>query len=247
MKNRENLSADQKQALASMVAALFSGAALSFGLPDRMRKFMCFRMTGEQLPHLPLQDGQDGDSVARGTGLYLSGDVHAGAPAQGVQPQSRCWLGHGSLDEILVTLADLGDAGQILDEFHRQLSFRESLFVEIDLTKPTGQVDALSRDKANAIFEAYEFDDGCQVVSHNGWNSDTSNVGGQLHEEFRKVVFVKYDDDQPEADSHMVAFTVRLVGGEVIDVAAIELRHRIEIGRRGDVGVASEPARERGG
>jgi hypothetical protein len=82
---------------------------------------------------------------------------------------------------------------------------------------------------ADEIFSRYIFGAGVAVKSHNNW--DTSDK-----RDFIKTVFVSFDDDAPEADSHKVSFHVRFTHeGQVEDAYALETRHGNDIGARGDV------------
>ena len=58
------------------------------------------------------------------------------------------------------------------------------------------------RDRlADEAFETFNFGDGVTVEASNGWDADD--------DDWNKVVFVSFDDDAADADSHKVSLHVR--------------------------------------
>lgn len=85
--------------------------------------------------------------------------------------------------------------------------------------------------------ESYDFGDGVTVVAQDGW--DTSDL-----DDLTKIVYVAFDDDKAEDDSHKVSFHVRFdAAGAVDDVYALEMAHGNDIGSRG---APAKPAAENG-
>lgn len=235
---RSDLNAAERRTLSKLVGRLFDGAVVA--LPDSKAgvKFLCFCMVGEALPEVPL--GQP--ALSRATGLFISGESYIGG-----RLDSRTWLGTGPLDEILVTLEAFGgDVRELLKRFQRELDVRAPMGAKADapfdlsrspVGKPPEAEDDL-RDRADAEFEAYEFGGDCRVEAHNGW--ERAQTDGEV--EFSKVVYVRFDDDAPNSDSHKVGFTVLFSGGKVEQVSACLTRSGDDIGERG-----SAPAeRQRG-
>lgn len=82
---------------------------------------------------------------------------------------------------------------------------------------------------ADAELAVYAFGDGVKVVQHSGW--DTND-----RDDFTKIVYVEYDDDAPDADSHKISFHVRFdADGSVEDAYGLEMEHGNDIGKRGAV------------
>lgn len=82
---------------------------------------------------------------------------------------------------------------------------------------------------ADEEFERYGFGSDVTVVAHDNWNRDDPL-------DFTKVVYVRFPDMPPEADSEKLSFHVRfLVDGDIEEVYALEMRHGNEIGERGNV------------
>lgn len=74
---------------------------------------------------------------------------------------------------------------------------------------------------------SYDFGEGVKVVAKDGW--DTSDLN-----DLTQIVYVEYDDDKPEDDSHKVSFHVRFdAEGAVDDAYGLEMRHGNDIGSRG--------------
>ncbi|WP_321935353.1 hypothetical protein [Paraburkholderia sp. J8-2] len=79
---------------------------------------------------------------------------------------------------------------------------------------------------AEAEFIEYDFGDGVQVLDHNGWET-----GGDA--KYSKCVFLQYDDDAPDADSHKATFHVHFkADGTVEDAYALEVGSGNRIGQR---------------
>lgn len=92
------------------------------------------------------------------------------------------------------------------------------------------QTAANSRDNlANDVLAAYEFGEGVTVVEQDNWNTDDPT-------DYTKIVYVAYDDDAANADSHKVSFHVRFTADGFIDDAyALEMEGGNDIGSRGDI------------
>lgn len=79
---------------------------------------------------------------------------------------------------------------------------------------------------ADAAFEKYNFGDCVSVEGFNGWD-DTDT------EDWIRVVYVHFDDDAPDADSHKVSFHVKFaneVSGVVEEAYALLVSNGGEIG-----------------
>lgn len=80
---------------------------------------------------------------------------------------------------------------------------------------------------ADDEFAKYNFGEGVTVEESDGWNTDDKD-------DYTKIVYVSYDDDAPEDDSHKVSFHVRFTpDGKVDDVYALEMERGNDIGSRG--------------
>ena len=87
---------------------------------------------------------------------------------------------------------------------------------------------------------SYNFGEGVKVVAMDGW--DTSDLN-----DLTKIVYVEYDDDKPDDDSHKVSFHVRFdAEGAVDDAYALEMRHGNDIGSRGTAVKSQAEASARG-
>jgi len=79
---------------------------------------------------------------------------------------------------------------------------------------------------ADSLFEHYDFGDGVQVLSHDRWDSSDPD-------DWVKRVYVCYEDDAPEDDSHLVSFHVRFSnGGASQEAYALECDGGQQIGRQ---------------
>lgn len=65
-----------------------------------------------------------------------------------------------------------------------------------------------------AAFERYDFGPGVTVEAADGWERSSGSS------EVSRAVYVRYDDDAPDADTHRVIFTVRVVDGQVAEAWA---------------------------
>lgn len=80
-------------------------------------------------------------------------------------------------------------------------------------------------NKANDAFESYNFGEGVNVVAHGNW--DTSD---QL--DYTKIVYVMFEDEPTELDSHKISFHVNFTSQDnVCDVYAISMESGNEVGR----------------
>lgn len=87
---------------------------------------------------------------------------------------------------------------------------------------------------ADAAFEAYEFGEGVTVVEDDNWDSNNPR-------DLTKIVYVTYDDDLEEAETHKISFHVRFAeDGSVEDVYGLDMESGNDIGRRGDLTVGQE-------
>lgn len=82
--------------------------------------------------------------------------------------------------------------------------------------------DAQREALADELFEEYDFGDGVEVVAHDSWNTEDSD-------DLTKIVYVRFDDDPPDADSHKLSFHVRFENGEV-DAYALDMRTGNDVG-----------------
>lgn len=81
---------------------------------------------------------------------------------------------------------------------------------------------------ADAVLAAFNFGD-TTVVGQDSWDTTDQN-------DFIKIVYVQYQEDLPDADSHKISFHVRFnQAGEVDDAYALEMEHGNDIGCRGDI------------
>lgn len=232
MISRTKLSHSQRRALSNIVTALFDGVTLCVSRQGECAnaKYLCFRMAAEALPRVP---GLKESLEAAETGLYMTGDITRNGALTG-----RTWLGTGPLDEILVTLDQFGDAGPTLEQINDSLrgqadmlervnieSFGDMSVVMVSLEGPLQQTIAMSDQE----FEAYMFGDGCTVAEHDGWVVETH---GATAAEATKIVYLRFDDDQEDVDSHKASFKVRFEHGVVQDVVALLHSSGNEIGMR---------------
>jgi hypothetical protein len=61
----------------------------------------------------------------------------------------------------------------------------------------------------DSAFERYDFGPGVTVEGMDGWQRNSAS------NEIVRCVYVKYDDDTPESDTHKLNFTAVVKGGEV--------------------------------
>lgn len=95
------------------------------------------------------------------------------------------------------------------------------------------QVDhhAAKVNLADDELAGYDFGDDVTVEGQDSW--DTSDPS-----DFTKVVYVRYSDMPPEADTEKVSFHVKFDAiNRVAEAYALEMRHGNEIGQRGGVTV----------
>lgn len=81
---------------------------------------------------------------------------------------------------------------------------------------------------ADEAFGGYFFGEGVYVVESDNWHTCDKD-------DFTRIVYVRYDDDMPGADSHKVSFHVRFTpDGVVNEVYALEMEHGQQIGTCGN-------------
>lgn len=225
---RTELNGSERRALSKLVGKLFDGAVIALPREADEEKFVCFRMKGEEIPVVPL--GEPGK--ASDTGLFMSGESYIGG-----RVSTRLWLYVGALDEVLRVLEHFGDVRQLLARFQFESSARKALGTKedkiYDLTRAPSTLPVLPRDRCDALadveFASYDFGDDCAVVGSDGW--ERVEHGDVV--EFAKNVYVTFEDGPKDADSTKVSFNVKLKGGEVDEVYALEHLHGSEIGQRG--------------
>lgn len=101
---------------------------------------------------------------------------------------------------------------------------RERMASQVDGDEAGIEIDGESM--ADALFEHYDFGDGVQVLDHGRW--DTRDPL-----DFTKTVYVEYQDDAPNANSHKVSFHVRFTWcGAAREAYALECENGREIGVR---------------
>lgn len=113
----------QRRALACVARDLYEGAVLEIVPVDgSAEKYLCFRLAGEEMPEMPMLS----DTLqANQSGLYISGEMYqTGTPKPGNVPRERTWMGIGSLDDVLITLASFGDLERLLQAHQVQMGFR---------------------------------------------------------------------------------------------------------------------------
>lgn len=86
-----------------------------------------------------------------------------------------------------------------------------------------GVLTPLVQAPEDEAYARYDFGDGVRVVGADGWQRCTGSP------DVTRFVYVHYDDDAPEADSHRLTFTVRLQDGQVESAGALD-RKGNEIG-----------------
>ncbi len=67
----------------------------------------------------------------------------------------------------------------------------------------------VSRQLANEALADYNFGEGVTVEAVNGWESNSRDT------EMSCAVFLKFDTDEPEDDTHLGRFTVDFTNGKV--------------------------------
>lgn len=90
---------------------------------------------------------------------------------------------------------------------------------------------------ADKAFESYDFGGGVHVDAADGWESVSLGDKGY---KMGRIVYVKYHDEAPDADTHKVSFSLDIdAQGAVIDHHALDMKTGNEIGRPGPA--ASQP------
>lgn len=80
---------------------------------------------------------------------------------------------------------------------------------------------------ADDVLHSYQFGEGVTVVEQDNWNTDDKN-------DFTKIVYVHYDDDLQDADSHKVSFHVQFkMDGTIEEVYGLEIDSGNYIGQYG--------------
>ncbi len=76
---------------------------------------------------------------------------------------------------------------------------------------------------ADEAFENYDFQDGITVEAHDGWDTEDEN-------DFIKVAYVSYEEDNEDDDTHKVSFHVNFNSkGSVSDSYGYELSSGNEV------------------
>lgn len=96
--------------------------------------------------------------------------------------------------------------------------------------RPIGIVCIHERQQlADEAFESYEFGEGVAVVERDNWDTNDPL-------DLTKIVYVRFDDDAEEADSHKISFHVRFAeDGSVEDAYGLDMESGNDVGRRGDL------------
>lgn len=71
-----------------------------------------------------------------------------------------------------------------------------------------------ARSAEDLAYDSYDFGDGVEVLTASGWNR-----GGSFT--VTRSVFVRFDEDLPDAASTRITFTVRLKGSAVLEAYAM--------------------------
>ena len=90
---------------------------------------------------------------------------------------------------------------------------------------------------ADDMFGDYNFGSEMEVVSQQSWNTEQPD-------DLTKIVYVKFDDDQPDADSHKLSFHVRFEHGQVDDVYALDMETGNDVGCMNEVRLERQSERE---
>lgn len=72
----------------------------------------------------------------------------------------------------------------------------------------------------------YDFGEGVKVVGQDSWDMSDKD-------DFTKIVYVAFDDEPAEADSHRLSFHVRFLNGVIDDVYALSMDNGSDVGLRG--------------
>lgn len=130
----------------------------------------------------------------------------------------------GALNGLNYEEVDLSP--DITDEELVQLVERSKVSEKQAAKDGKGDLDAL-RQQADEAFESYEFGDGVTVQSHDSWNVDDPL-------DLTKIVYVSFDDDQPDDPTEKLSFHVRFdASGAITETYALSMRNGGEVGRPG--------------
>lgn len=220
MLKRSELSATEQTVLAKMVGDVFAGTMVVIEAAGDGKKYLCFRCEGEALPDAPLAEACEADA----SGVFLTGESYGPGGRPGGEIKKRHWLGAGSLDELLLTLGELGSVRQILGRYQHGRAVWAAVGSGdrpqvIDVTAAEDWLEpTLSFSDAcvlaDAEYESYDF--GAVVEDADGW-SGVNEAGAGVHEISRKVYL-----SWPGAESSVaVNFTVRFDGLSVSDAYAL--------------------------
>lgn len=128
-------------------------------------------------------------------------------PAHGHDIEDAARELYGDLDHCAIERAAL-KAGVDIDE---QTSAAHD---EIERQLVTAGAILARQAPEDGAFERYDFGPGVTVESADGWERSTGST------EVSRAVYVRYDDDAADADTHRVMFTVRLADGKVAEAWA---------------------------
>lgn len=124
-----------RKSLALLTSVLYEGGVVDMQ-SSKGDRALCFRLGGEELPALP---GDKESYGANQAGVFITFEERAAG-----QEPKRKWLGCGSLDDLHLTLSDIGELDELMEDFSYQMSFRSAMGVPIE----RGFIEILVRDSA---------------------------------------------------------------------------------------------------
>ena len=97
--------------------------------------------------------------------------------------------------------------------------------------------------RADEAFENFNFGTGVKIVESNGWHIDVNDG----EDDFTKIAYAQFDDDEYEADSHCVSFHARFKLGtdELVESYGYDMESGNEIGV--SVTISAQDLSDRGG
>lgn len=116
------MSTETRRSLSRFIATLYEGGAFNFR-SDEGSRALCFRLKDEELPSLP---GDEETFGATQSGVFLTFEQRFDN-----RPSKRRWMGCGSLDDLHITLSDLGNIDELMEDFLQQISFRHAMGVPV--------------------------------------------------------------------------------------------------------------------